>query len=70
MSTQIELAPEYFKESARKLSLTAPSRKYYVDRGFQSNIFWVTPIEDRQRNIMCYENGVCIWNKEVDALAD
>jgi len=61
-----EKVPEHFKEKCRQQSLDNTLRRYYVNGGFQSNIFWVSPIEDSMRNIMCYDRGVCIWNKEED----
>lgn len=65
MSTKVFPVPDFFKKLAAQQSLIDKGRPYFVDKGFQSNIFWVTPIEDATRNVMRFENGVCTWSKEL-----
>lgn len=63
MSSKLLPVPEHFKEQCAKASINEMGRPYYIDRTYATNIFWVTPIEDAQRNIMKYQNGVCLWDR-------
>lgn len=56
--------PESIKKSAETASKLTPNKPFYIDKGFNATHYWISPIKDVIRNVACYENGVCTWNKE------